>query len=255
MITGAVLLAIFTFLGFVSYRRQKLEQRVFKNIPLTDWINILVLPIGMYGAFYLMMRNILLRENVQVLDLDNLTLGAIAILFMVYAFVGNSIHFVGKVLWRYLPKRKNVMSYKVNEMFHGKLSHYLSYVCTGVVLFMAALLELNHPIVDRLSDNSMRLLVVAGIVFGMSVSKVIFYTNAWFGGYNKPIFFIVTLLLGTLWSIIKSHELYLVFYPFNTFVLSLFGSLSGTFLVRRFMVVTRLSRKKKLGLIMRILSV
>lgn len=255
MITGAVLLAIITFLGFISYRRRKFEQKVFKNIPLTDWINIMVLPIGMYGAFFLMMRNILSRDNIQVLDLDNMTLGAVGILFMVYAFVGNSIHFVGKVLWRYLPKRKNVMSFQVNEIFHGKLSHYLSYVCSGMVLFMAALLELNHPIADRLSDNSMRMLVIAGMVFGISVSKVIFYTNSWFGGYNKPIFFIVTVLLVTLWAIIKSHELSLLFYPFNTFVLSLYGSLSGTFLARRFMVVTRLSGKKKLGMITRMLSI
>lgn len=255
MITGAVLLAIFTFLGFVSYRRQRLEQKVFKNIPLTDWINILVLPIGMYGAFYLMMRNILSRENLQVLDLDNMTLGAIGILFLVYAFVGNSIHFVGKVLWRYLPKRKSSMSYKVNEIFHGKLSHYLSYVCSGMVLFIAGLLELNHPIIDRLSDSSVRMLVLAGIVFGVSVSKSIFYTNAWFGGYNKPVFFVVTLLFLTLWSIIQSHELDLRLYPFNVFVLALYGSTSSTFLARRFMVMTRLSGKKRLRFIMRILSI
>ncbi len=255
MITGAVLLAIFIFLGFVSYRRQRLEQKVFKNIPLTDWINIMVLPIGMYGAFYLMMRNVLSRENIQVLDLDNMTLGAIGILFLVYGFVGGSIHFVGKVLWRYLPKRKDAMSYKVNEMFHGKLSHYLSYVCTAMVLFIAGLLELNHPIVERLTDGPVRMLQFSGILFGISASKVIFYTNAWFGGYNKPIFFLVTLLFLTLWSIIQSHELDLRLYPFNLFILAMYGSISSTFLVRRFMVMTHLSRKKKLGFIMRILSI
>jgi hypothetical protein len=99
------------------------------------------------------------------------------------------------------------------------------------------------------------MLVVAGILFGISVSKSIFYTSAWFGGYNKPIFFIVTLLLLTLWAIIRGYELDLWFYPYNTFILALFGSLSGTFLARRFMVLTRLSTKKKLGLITRMLSI
>src|SRR3972149_11102707 len=167
MLTGIILLSIMGFVGIISYRRPRLEQRVFRKIPLVDWLNILIIPIIMYYGLILIVKNILERVKVEVLDYDEFTLLGVGVLFLVYTFVGNSIHFVGKVLSRYMIVNKRSYAYQVNEMFHGKMSHYISFVCIILVLFVIAILEVNYPLPFVFTVLYKWLIILAGGVFGV----------------------------------------------------------------------------------------
>jgi len=253
MLTGILLLSIMTFVGFISYRRPRFEQRVFKKIPLADWITILVIPIVMYVGIILIVINILARPRIPILDFDDKTFIVFGLLFLLYGFVGTSMHFVSKVISRYI-KGTNSMVYHVNEIFHGKLSHYLTFCSTLLVIFFTALLEINYPTAGRLTELQMIILILAGLLFGLSSSKAIFYTHRWVGGYTKPLFLLVTVLLLVTYGIFQTFGLDLSVYPVNLFVSALLGSIVVTFVTRQLFILMRLEKRRRLKFIGKILS-
>lgn len=255
MITGILLLGIVAFIGIISYRRPKLEQRVFKNIPLVDWINILLIPLLMYFGAVLIVKNIISRDRVDILDFDDFYLLAFGVLFLAYSFVGNSIHFVGKVLSRYIPEDKHAIVFRVNEMFHGKLGHYIAEVCAFVAIFILALLEINHPLLTLFSAKNFFVLILSGLLLGLSAAKAIFHTDSYFRNYNRSLFLLIALLLLVLVGLFKSFSLDLTFYPVNLFIITAFLSVLVAFLFKQFFVYSRLYRKRKLRFLARILSV
>lgn len=255
MLTGILLLAIMVFIAVISYRRPRLEQRVFKNIPLIDWINILIVPTFMYFGLVLIVRSILFRPKVAILDFDESSLLAVGLLLLIYAFVGNSIHFVAKVLSRYIPADRHTIVYQVNEIFHGKLSHYLVFVCTFLVIFVTALLEINYPSSVKFHKNILWLLLIAGSISGVSTAKGIFYTSEWFGGYKKPLVILSGLLLSVLLTLFWINNLNFSYYPIGLFIVFLFASFIVTFIFRQFLIFSRLGRKRRLHFLAKLLSV
>lgn len=254
MITGILIIAIVSFVAIISYRRPKFEQRLIKNIPLVDWFNILLFPIIFYYGLVLIVRSIIIRSRVEILDFDEAFLLGIGSIFLMYAFVGLSIHFVGKVLSRYINRKKSYKIYQINEVFHGKLSHYISFVCSWMVIFILALLEVNYPLQVPLNKAVVWVIIASGIIGGLSATKAIFYTSSWFGGYNKPLFFLTILLFVVLVSIFRSGHLRLMLYPLNIFIITLFGSIITAFLVRQFLIYSRLSKKRRLKFLSKIVS-
>lgn len=255
MITGVLLLGIIGFIGVISYQRPKLEQRVFKEIPLIDWLLILVFPLIIYVGLVLVIRNILFREKVEILDFDDFYLLACGVLFLAYTLVGNSIHFVGKVLSRYIPEDKHSIVYRVNEMFHGKLSHYLAEVSALMAVFILALLEINHPLLILLPQRSFFVLAFSGFLFGFSGAKAIFNTDNYFGNYNRPLFLLTALLSFVLIGLFKSFKLNLIYYPVNLFVLVMFLGVLIAFAFKQFFIFSRLYRKRKFRFLARVLSI
>src|SRR3989344_9691875 len=136
MLTGILLISLVSFIAVVSYRRPKLEQRVIKNIPVVDWLNIFVFPIIFYFGLTMIVKNIMIRPRINILDFEDVQLLGAGALFLIYAFVGLSVHFVGKVLSRYIKKSTQSNIYYINEIFHGKLSHYIAYICSFMVIFI-----------------------------------------------------------------------------------------------------------------------
>lgn len=254
MLRGILIAAAIAFLAVFTHRQTRLEQRVFKNVPLTDWITLLIAPIGLYIGWSIMINNIISRPYVARLPLDDFDIIATTFLFVVYAFVGNSLHFNSKVLWRYLRSQEHTMAYRVNEMFHGKLSHYLAYLCGLIVFFLLPILEINHPLSYPISSVYQYPIVIGGIVFGVCASKAIFYTNDWFGGYNKPLFIMVLFLIAILTSLFKAFQINFLFYPISLFITSIFASYLLTFIIRQAFIFTRLNSKKRLKFLARILS-
>lgn len=255
MITGILLLGIIGFIAVVSYKRPKLEQRIFKNIPLVDWINIMAIPLIMYFGAVLIVKNIISRDRVDILDFDDFYLLAFGVLFLAYSFVGNSIHFVGKVLSRYIPEDRHFIVFRVNEMFHGRLSHYLAEVSAFMTVFILVLLEINHPLLTLFSAKNFFALILSGLLLGFSAAKAIFHTDNYFRNYNRSLFLLVALLLLVLIGLFKSFSLDLTFYPVSLFVITAFLSVLIAFLFKQFFVYSRLYRKRKLRFLARILSV
>jgi len=255
MLTGILLLAIMVFIAVISYRRPRLEQRVFKNIPLIDWINILIVPTFMYFGLVLIVRSILFRPKVAILDFDESSLLAVGLLLLIYDFVGNSIHFVAKVLSRYIPDDRHTIIYQVNEIFHGKLSHYLVFVCTFLVIFVTALLEINYPSSVKLHKSILWLLLIAGSISGVSSAKGIFYTSEWFGGYKKPLIILSGLLLSVLLTLFWINNLNFSYYPIGLFIVFFFASFIVTFIFRQFLIFSRLGRKRRLRFLAKLLSI
>ena len=254
MVTGIILLAVVAFVGVISYRRPRLEQRVFKKIPLIDWINILILPMAGYLAMVLILKNILSRNLVPILDFDQFYLLSIGVLFFIYSFVGLAIHFVGKVLSRYISPNKHSLIYQVNEVFHGKLSHYMGFIFVSLTIFTLALLEINHPLPILISGISRLILISAGILFGVSSAKSILIPHQWFGGYNKPLFALVFVQTMILFIIFNGNGLRWGYYPVNLFIISMCVSLLVSFAARQILILTRLNSRSRFRIFARIFS-
>ncbi len=254
MLTGIIIIAAVGLLSILSHRRSRLENKIYKNVPLNDWLTVLVFPVLFYLGWFFMVKNILFRAKVDILPFGDFDVLAITILFGIYGFVGVAIHFTGKILWRYLREERRTMAYKVNEMFHGKLSHYLVYLSLAFIGFLIPMLEINHPLLLPLTNFYVFLIIIAGTVFGMSGIRAVFYTNEWFGGYNKPIFFIFSILLLILVALFRNLGLRLDVYPVSLFIITIFTSGVLTFLARQFFIFSRLGNRRKLRFIAKILS-
>ena len=255
MLTGILLISLVIFIAVVSYKRPRFEERVIKNIPLVNWLNILVFPLFFYYGLVLIVLNIVSRPRVSILDFEDISLLSVGIIFLIYGFVGLSVHFVGKVLWRYLKKNKRSKIYAVNEIFHGKLSHYITFVCAYMLIFITALLEINHPLGAKLPYLYTLAIIVCAITGGFSGAKTIFFTSGWFGGYNKPLFSITAVLLLVLINLYRGNGLKLAYYPINVFAMTLLFTIIWIFLVRQFLIYSKLSKRRRLQFLSRILSV
>ncbi len=256
MLTGILIISVLVFISVIAYRRPRLERRVFKNIPLIDWINILILPILLYFGLVFIVKNIITRGRVERLDIDELYIFLIGNLFLVYAFVGNSLHFVGKVLSRYLKPRRHSLIYQINEIFHGKLSHFMTFICVAMLIFLLGILEINYPLLLPLAEWQIILIILAGITTGISSVRSVLYAASGNGyrGYNRPLFFLIFLQMIVLHSLYKIYKLNLSFFPLNLFIIGSFGTIVGMYLFRRLLYSTRLDRKRRLKFLAKILS-
>lgn len=253
MLTGLYIIVFVCILVILSHRRSKLENKVLKNVALYDWLVVLVFPVLLYIGWIFIIRNIVMRPRVDILPFDDFDIFAVTVVFMVYGMVGNSIHFTSKILSRYLTK-SHKMAYQLNEMFHGKLSHYLVFLNGLFIFFMLPVLEVNHPAQDTLTRNYMSLMILAGIIVGIFASKGIFYTNEWFGGYNKPLFFLTATLLCLLVSFFQLNNLKSTEYPIYVFITSFFISFISTFIFRQLFIFTRLGKKRRWRFLAKALS-
>lgn len=254
MYSGLFVIAIVALLAVLSHRRKRLEEKVFKNIPLSDWLIILVFPLMLYIGWVVVVRNILNNPRSEVIPIDDFDILVVTNLFMIYGFVGNAIHFTGKILWRYLRTTPKSLVYRVNEIFHGRLSHYLTYLNGLFIFFMLTVLEMNHQILLPIDNSAFRIAILTGIILGVSASKAVFYTNEWFGGYNKPLFFVGGILLLILLQFVRVFSLNLSFYPVTLFAISMFGSFMATFLLRQIFILLRLNRRRRLQFLAKILN-
>lgn len=249
MITGLLIISIVSLVAVLSYKRPRLEKRVFKNIPMLDWLNILGFPPMIYIGLVFVVDNILKRTRVVILDFDDFTIINVGVLFMILAFVGQSIHFVSKVISRYLPANKHTLEYQVNEIFHGKLSHYMVMIFSLLTLFMVDLLELNHPQFSPVVRRNEWLIVTAGIILGVSATRTVIFSAGWLGGYFRPVFTLVFLIFIILFSIIRINILDISYYPINLFSVCTYLTVLIVFIVRQIFIFSKLSEKRRLKFI------
>lgn len=255
MLTGLIIIICGGLLGVLSHRHDRLSNKILKNVPLNEWLGIAVVPIVIYIGWAIIIKNIVLRPNIGIFFLDDIDILAVMLLSLIYGYVAVAVHFGSKVMWMYLRANSKSMAFKVNEMLHGKLSHYLGYLNGLVVLFTISLLELNHPTQISLLKSYLTYIVIAGIIFGFVASKSIFYTNEWFGGYNKPLFFITIVLLSILIFIFRTFNLSYVFYPMSLFIHTFYMSMLVAMLFRQILIFSKLPDRGKLKFLSRILSV
>lgn len=255
MFTGILIIAVIGLLGALSHRHSRLESKIYKNVPLEDWITVFILPVSLYIGWFFIVKTILLRPAVGLLPLDDMDILALSILFMIYGFVGNGIHFTGKILWRNLKGSRHTMAYKINEMFHGRLSHYLVYLNGLFIFFLLPILEINHPAPTRATDGYLWLSALTGAIFGYAVCRAIFYTNEWFGGYNKPLFIISSVLLFILVFTGKYYKINITNYPTYLFVISMYLCFIGVFILRQLMIFLKLGNRRRLRFLAKIFSI
>ena len=255
MLAGILLLAFVSLLGILSHRQSRLEKKVLKNIPLIDWIMIMGIPVGIFAGWYILTGNILDREKIPFIPMDDFDILAALTLFMIYVAIGLGVHFTAKVLWRYLSADDKSDAHKINEMLHNKFSHYMAYFNGFFAIFMLCVLEINHPLNSPMFSSNIILIILAGIICGFSLCKMILYTNEWFGGYNKPLVFLVFILLGLILNISRVLKLNNSYYPVKLFITTVFASFLISFAIRQVLIFTRLGHKRRLRFLAKILSV
>jgi len=254
MLTGLLIIAIIGLLGILTHRRSRFEERVLKHVPLSEWIVVLIVPVFIYLGWAVVVNNIIDRPRIRIIPFDDFNIIAVTVLFMVYGFVGNSMHFTSKVLWGYLKNQKKSMAYRVNEMFHGRLSHYLVYLNALFILFLLSIIEINHPVSGVVTKHYLALTAFCGIVFGAAAVRTIFYPNEWFGGYNKPLFFVYLVLFAVQYTTFKVLHLSFYSYPVSAFVA--YGFLTGivAFIAQQIGIFSRLDARRRIKYLVRIIS-
>ena len=254
MLTGLLVIAIVCLLGVLTHRRERFERRVFKHVPLTEWIVVLIVPVIVYVGWAVVVNNIIDRPRVRIIPFDDFNIIAVTVLFMVYGFVGNSMHFTSKVLWGYLKDQKKSMAYRVNEMFHGRLSHYLIFLNILFIIFLLSIIEINHPINGGVTKLYLTVTAFCGIIFGVSAVRTVFYPDEWFGGYNKPLFFIYLGLFLAQYTLLKAYRLSFYNYPVSMFVAYVFITGIVAFTAQQLGILSRLDAKRRIKYLVRIIS-
>ncbi len=239
MILGMAIFLTIVCFGVLTHDKTRFESKVYKNIPLYDWMLITFFPVGCFVATAIFVRSIVLRQFYQVLPFQDFEILIVGTLVLIYASAGNSIHFTSKVLWRYLDPHKQKTAYEVNELFHGKFSHLLSFVGVLLIMFSMSLLEINHPLPLPIDQVRQWVVLLAGIFTGGFVTKMIINSRSdsnakdfsW--SVNRSVF-LIGLTIGLLHIyIIYIYKLNLLLYPFNTYTVIFIISVILAFLVRK----------------------
>jgi hypothetical protein len=235
MIVGMLILFAVIAFGLLTYDRPRFEQKIYKNIPLDDWMLITVFPIGAYIATAFFVYSIVLRPTVQILPLRDIHIIIAGVLILLYSSAGNSIHFTSKVLWKYLDKHKHKTAYEVNELFHGRFSHLIVFVGVSLIMFCICLLEINHPLVQPINYQNQVSILLMSIVTSLFVIRMVIKSRSqdlsW--RINRPLVSF-GILLGVLHGyIISSYKVDLSLHPFNAYTLLFFFTFILFFLLRK----------------------
>lgn len=254
MITGLILLALIAAVGAFSYQQSKLEQRLIKDISLNDWFILLGVPLLGYLSVVFMVGSILNRPGLNRFWITDFVLGAAGAPALVYAFVGNSMHFVSKVLSRHIPPNHHSDVYRINELFHGKLSHYLTWMCAFLTFFTIVLLELNHPLVSALTSPLILLVIIAGILIGVSAARSIFFTTDYWGG-NRSMFIFNVSMMAILLALIRWFSLSIPSYPAALCLIVITTTITILFTIRRIFVRFKLARRKQFRMLAKMMVI
>ena len=146
------------------------------------------------------------------------------------------------------------MAYRVNEMFHGKLSHYLIFLNVMFIIFLLSIIEINHPINGGVTKLYLAMTAFCGVIFGVSSVRTVFYPHEWFGGYNKPLFFIYLGLFLAHNALFKVYNLSFYNYPVSMFVAYTFMTGIVAFTAQQLGILSRLDAKRRIKYLVRIIS-
>lgn len=251
MFLGLLIAAVAGIFAVLTHRSSRLEHKVYKHVPLVEWLNLLVYPTLLYAGWMVVIINIFSRPKYGNFPIDGFLLIALIFFSIIYGFIGTALHFTGKILWHYLKSQPKAIAFRVNEMFHGRLSHYLTYINTMAVLFMTPLLEINHPLTHPLTLTNQTVLMIIAVVCGAAFCRAIFFTNEWFGGYNRPLSFLGLMFLGVLFSIQQFYDVSYNTRPLFFFSTVLFACFVTTFVLRQLFIFARLGNRHKLRYISR----
>lgn len=254
MFLGFLIIAIAAIIAIIFHRWTRMQEKIIKNVPFNLWLEFLLYPLMFYLSIYLVTKNIINRGSIDIIALEDIDIIFIMYFFLIIAYIAMTLHFASKVLWRYLRKNPNTMVYRINEMFHGKLSHYLVYMNSFFFTGMIPVIEINHPLNYPLDGFMLELVIIFAIIFGFSACKTVFYTNEWYGGYNKPLFTLAILILTVLIITFRSFHLKYVYYPVSLFVHITFTGIIVTMIVRQVVIFTRLNNKQRLRFLAKMLS-
>jgi predicted acetyltransferase len=252
MSTGLILIAVALFIAVFVYRKPNLERKLLKQIPLTYWINLVVVPALLYLGLAIIVGSILSRERVEIMAQNDFFLLVTITFTMMGAYVGHAIHSVAKVLWHYLVFDKNHAAYKVNEFFHGKFSHYLIFTSSLLTLLGIALLEVNYPMAKPLNKAQMIVIISGAIIFGASSIKGFRKSKE---DYYRKLTYVCTITFVIDAAVLKYFNISVQHYQFNTFLTAYLASITGIYALRPIIIKTRLDRYRKLRHLLNALSI
>jgi hypothetical protein len=252
MTFGIVLLSFAAFIGSFCYKKPFFERKIIKNIPLIHWINLMIIPIFFYLGLAVVVRNILVRDRVTIVDIDDFYLISVLLIFLIYTFVGMSLHFVGKVLSLYIKPDHDSLAYQVNSVFHKKFSHYLSFICSMITLFGIAIIEINYPAITSLNKFQGSALALSGALFGIAGVHAIH--NA-LENYYRTLTYFCFVLLFTLSYFVSLYQINIQYHPYIVFMISFYSSVISMFIARQLVISTRLHNRKKARIVNKFLHI
>jgi hypothetical protein len=251
MTVAFITLILTIFFAVFVYRRPRFERKLLKKIPLVDWLNLLVLPAVVYFALVSIVKAIILRPRYSMLDFEDVSIISLLVCFLLLTFIGNTIHFCGKVLSRYIHINPQDIVYQVNEIFHDKLSHYMTFMGCLVTFFLIGILEINYPAQLMMRDNQYAALLSMGIIGGAAATKGVF---TWQGRNYRPISWLNFILLVTQITLFLSYDLSYRYYQYNTFLLSFMVTALAMFSSRTIMILTKLDAAHRMRYLAKLLS-
>ena len=236
MTLGILIIAISLILSVWLYRKTQLEKKIIKEIPLVDWFNLIVFPIIIYIGLTITIFNIISRERINIIPTNDSLMMAMIVFLLLTSYVGNAIHFVAKVLHRYAhPLFRLTQFYKVNELFHTRLSHSTIFYSGLLLLFSIGLFEINYPLSSELNLFQEGVAFLSGIGLGVaSVKSLRIYANY---DVDKDDYYFRLIIVSLILLVLHVFTFNIINrkiseYQFNLFLRSYLGTIAFIYALR-----------------------
>lgn len=168
------------------------------------------------------------RQEIVNLPLSTNLLFSGYLLTTCMAVIGTAIHSTSTTVAKDFPKNHNCQAQETNEVFHGHLSHYMTYLGGIFTVVFLAFLEVNHPDFNTILNPDISM--VFGAILGLaSIIGIIWSTYIFV--HLIASFLATSILLYIYLNYIQIKEYYPLFLFSLTAESVVFGGLLITFVI------------------------
>jgi hypothetical protein len=210
-LTLALTLVSFLIVYLTPYfSKKKIRHGKF---DLLQFLNMFFTPILMIPLFYFFKTIVSSSPEQRVIFIPRYV-SDIGFMLILYMFVlGNGIHSVSVILSKHMKDLQKHRVWEINEFFHNKFSHILTFVSAVLILSSFAVMEINHPTTSPLSGFEVSLLIFSGIIAGVIVGM-----GSVEGSIPREMFFLIYSFALLFPFVFFKLDLDFRFFPYTTFV-------------------------------------
>lgn len=144
--------------------------------------------------------DIIKRPSVLNLNLPDQLIFSLYVLSTCIGIVGTAIHSTSATIADDFGKSEISKARETNEIFHGPLSHYMTYIGGILAVAFLAILDFNHP--DIRSLLSIDWAIILGVLLGLAATIGIIWST-YISGHLVVSFLATSILTYLLWPFLN----------------------------------------------------
>ncbi|MFH1399287.1 MAG: hypothetical protein ABIG95_04195 [Candidatus Woesearchaeota archaeon] len=217
MIGGIVILIVTIVVAGILSSFERFQAKYFfdENINIVQFYNGLLVPVGVFSAYTLILNNVLSRPAKILVNVSDQVFVFASVLLITLISVGVGTHTPSKILNKlFEDDAKHTKIYKTNEFYHLQFSHFLIYANSLILAFVGALAEINHP--DLTGANGPGVVIIGALVgIAVGIAIAVYHVNMGLGMRRYMV--LSSILVALLMGIMGWLELQLAVHPIYLF--------------------------------------